>query len=530
MRTPSSLLALATAFAVLVPISAQAPHQGNGVGAAFIESGVATIGGNFDVTWGSPNAPNGVSVICSSDSFSPMNFPAIGTVCMDFLSPSFYFDYFALNAQGEASWSFAVPNTNSLVGQPPIFACAVACEASGFSVSKTIRIPYENPGAYRAVGSLQVPRALHTATLLAADGRDNDTRVLITGGGGGTVLTPLATDSTEIYQPLTRTYVTGPTMTVERTLHRAIRLDNGFVLVIGGADSLGVVTDTCELFDPTTNTLAATGTMTTPRAGHGATLLNDGRVFVSGGLADYVDPLNNFLAVMNTAQDTAEIYDPATGTWTAVAGTMATARSGQAQLLLPSGNVLITGGIQGAAPAVLTGLPVPVHTGSCTIFDTATGTLAPTGTLLSPRAFHGASVLQNGDVLVTGGSLSNTFTGTVNATGACELFTGATWTTVTALPVAVTNHVQVAAANGDALIFGGLTGNSPTLTPVADSGRHDGQTYTAGLPIGTNPGFPAATAQVLGAATASRLADRTWLLVGGSDAANALTTTFVFHE
>lgn len=530
MRTTSPLFAIATVIAVLAPLSAQTPHAGNGFGSAFLESSVATIGGSYDVTWGSPNAQNGISIFCSSDGYGPVSFPGIGPVCMDFNSSAFYFDYFALDAQGEASASLTVPNTASLVGNAPLFGCVVVCENNGFSISKTVRIPYENTDAYQLVGAMNTPRAQHTVTALGADARDNETRVLITGGGGGTVLVPLATDSTEVYVPLTRSFVPGPQMAVERTLHRSVRLDNGKVLIIGGADSLGVVTDACELYDPATNTLSATAAMTTPRAGHAATLLDNGKVLVTGGLADYVDPSNNFLAVMNTAQDTAELYDPATASWTAVPGTMVNKRSGHSHVTLANDNVLIIGGIEGAVLSTLLQSPVPVYTGSCTIYDPAANSMSTTGSLTSPRGFLGASMLANGDVLVTGGSISNTFVGTVNATGSCELFNGSTWSNVLALPAGVTNHVQVRAENGDALIFGGLTGGFPALAPVDTAGRHNGTTYTPGSLIGTNPGFPAATPQVTGAAAAARLADGTLLLVGGSDATSPLTITFVFHE
>lgn len=530
MRTTSPLFAIASALALLTPANAQSPHAGNGFGDAYIESGVATIGGTYDVTWGSPNALNGISVFCSSDAYTPMSFPGVGLVCMDFNSAAFYFDYFALDAQGEASASLPVPNSVSLVGNPPIFGCVAVCENNGFSITKTVRISYENADGYQAVSPMATARALHTVTPLFADARDNESRLLIAGGGGGTILVPLATDSTEIYEPLSRTFVPGPNMSIERTLHRGVRLADGTVLLIGGADSNGNVTDTCEIYDPTTNTISATGAMTAPRAGHAATLLSNGKVLVTGGLADYVDPNNNFVQVMNTAQDTAELYDPASGTWTAVASTMSSTRSGHSQVTLDNGNVLIIGGISGAQLSTLLMLPVPVYTGACDVYDPVANTMTATGSLTSPRGFLGASVLGNGDVLASGGSVSNTFVGTVSATGGCEVWNGSTWSAAVALPTPVTNHVQVRGENGDALIFGGLTGAFPTLAPVAAAGRHDGTTWTPGNDIGTNPGIPAALPQVTGAATAALLQDGTWLLVGGSDAVGPLTTTFVFHE
>ncbi|HEY7282108.1 MAG TPA: kelch repeat-containing protein, partial [Actinomycetota bacterium] len=98
-----------------------------------------------------------------------------------------------------------------------------------------------------------------------------------------------------------------PPMHVARAAHTATRLLDGRILVAGG---FGVgdaaVTATAEVFDPRARRFHATGSMSTPRQSHTATLLRDGRVLVAGGL----DADGNSL-------DSAEIYDPATGRFTA---------------------------------------------------------------------------------------------------------------------------------------------------------------------------------------------------------------------
>ncbi|HEX5052916.1 MAG TPA: hypothetical protein VFZ65_14160 [Planctomycetota bacterium] len=526
---PSLLVVPLATLALPTHLAAQVAHQGNGIGAAYVRTSTATIGGTLELEWGSPNIPNGLTALCSSDGYGPVMFPGVGSVWMDYLSPQFYYGFFFLDAQGEQSGSLPVPSGAALVGNPPLFVVCVACEPSGWSISKTARIDFENANAYRAVGAMGSGRALHTATALGASGRDNETRVLITGGGGGTVLQPLASATTEFYVPLTRSFSPGPTMAVERTLHRAVRLDDGRVLLIGGVDSLGVVTRGCEIFDPANDTLSPTGDLTVPRAGHDATLLANGKVLVTGGLADYVNPLTNLLVVLNTAQDTAELYDPASGTWTAVPGTMASRHSGHTQTLLPSGMVLIAGGIQGATLSTLFMQPVPVYTGSCSIYDPATNSLSTTGSLLFPRGFHAASVLANGNVLVTGGSVSNILFGSVTASPVCEVWNGSTWSQTGPLPQALTNHMQIADANGNAVIFGGLTGAFPTLTAVDISGRHDGTTYTPGPLLGENPGLPAAPITPRAAGALTVLGDGTWLLSGGTDGTAPLTSTLIFH-
>jgi hypothetical protein len=89
-----------------------------------------------------------------------------------------------------------------------------------------------------------------------------------------------------------------------RVAHTVTLLPNGQVLVAGGFDlSDGVrYLATAEIYDPATGTWSPTGSMADPRSGHGATLLSDGIVLVEGG---------SNLSTLATA----ELYDPASGTW-----------------------------------------------------------------------------------------------------------------------------------------------------------------------------------------------------------------------
>src|SRR5438309_4456758 len=93
--------------------------------------------------------------------------------------------------------------------------------------------------------------------------------------------------------------------------HTATLLPNGKVLVAGGGDIDGIH-PSAELYDPASGTWSATGSLATPRSGHTATLLPNGKVLVAGG-GD-----GSILA-------SAELYDPASGTWSAT-GSLATAR------------------------------------------------------------------------------------------------------------------------------------------------------------------------------------------------------------
>ena len=116
-----------------------------------------------------------------------------------------------------------------------------------------------------------------------------------------------------------------------RTLHTSTLLQNGKVLVAGGANP-GIV-GTAELYDPLTGTWAATGNLVTPREAHTATMLHNGAVLVTGG----VGTTNNVLT-------SAELYDPATGKWSATKSSLTNARYAHTATLLPNGKVLVAGG------------------------------------------------------------------------------------------------------------------------------------------------------------------------------------------
>lgn len=73
-----------------------------------------------------------------------------------------------------------------------------------------------------------------------------------------------------------------------------------------------------ELYNPATGTWALTGAMHASRESQTAMLLANGMVLVAGGAA----------AGTFVAQSSAELYNPATGTWTPT-GSMTTGRQDQ---------------------------------------------------------------------------------------------------------------------------------------------------------------------------------------------------------
>nr|WP_249344527.1 kelch repeat-containing protein [Corallococcus exiguus] len=111
-----------------------------------------------------------------------------------------------------------------------------------------------------------------------------------------------------------------------RLFSTATRLQDGRVLVAGGSEAQrGQCNNTAELYDPASNTWSATGSMLECRYGHTATLLLNGKVLVAGGMDEFF------------TLRTAELYDPATGTWSPT-GSMTEPRSGQTATLLLDGH------------------------------------------------------------------------------------------------------------------------------------------------------------------------------------------------
>jgi N-acetylneuraminic acid mutarotase len=227
-------------------------------------------------------------------------------------------------------------------------------------------------GTWAITGSLNTPRAGHSATLLP------NGQVLVAGGESSSGV--LA--SAELYNPVTGKWTFTGSMATGRYAHTAVLLPNGEVLVAGGivgAGTQGVLgTATAELYNPSTGRWTSTGSMGTTRFSQGATLLSNGQVLVAGGA--------------NTTDGTlasAELYDPSTGTWRAT-GSLNFARSTHATLL-QTGQVLMAGG--GLKP------------NTAELYSNGSWTLTSTMKFSHPGA--SAALLPNGDVVVFGGHLAS---------------------------------------------------------------------------------------------------------------------------
>jgi N-acetylneuraminic acid mutarotase len=205
--------------------------------------------------------------------------------------------------------------------------------------------------------------------------------VFVAGGTGSTSGAAAILSSAELYDPATNTWSPAASMATARDSSTATLLPSGKVLVAGGSGFAGILSS-AELYDPAGNSWSSAGSMAIPRDEATATLLPSGKVLVAGGASHYD---------CCTAVASAELYDPATNSWSPAAS-MATARYGQTATLLPNGKVLVAGGA--AATAALA---------SAELYDPATNTWSSAGSMASPRAYATATLLPSGKVLVAGG-------------------------------------------------------------------------------------------------------------------------------
>jgi hypothetical protein len=525
----------------LLPSPTLTAQEGSGAPGAYIGVNAARLGGDLLVDLGDPGLPAGSTVILAvSDGYGPSTHPFLGPIWLDIASPAYQLILLPADASGNVHLELPIPTTPSFFFTPPIYGHAFTfgptVPAPGWSLSKTVRVGFETLDGFNPVGPMLERRMLHTATSLARGPRDDQSKVFIAGGAEGSIIVPLAKATTEFFNPLTRAFEPGPTMTIPRSGHQASLMNDGRVFISGGAATGGFVTDSCEIYDPVANTLTPVASMGFTRVAHRQTVLSDGRILVSGGFASWIDAAINFVPVLNTAQSTTEIYDPTTGLW-APGPLMAANRAGHSQTLLFDGRVFIVAGITGGTTTASSPPgQVPNYTATCEIFDPVTNTLTPAAALPVPRGFHGASILNTGEVLVTGGAVEGvpqwgaSPPGPAVGSADCRRFDGVSWALAPQLPATAMLHVQVRSRfNADAIVTGGYVGDFNTLVGSMLSARHNGTFTGATLNIGVHPVL-GGTAAPVGAHQFTELYNGTYLLTGGSSQTTIRDEAWIIAE
>ncbi|WP_425269838.1 Kelch repeat-containing protein [Leptospira perdikensis] len=188
--------------------------------------------------------------------------------------------------------------------------------------------------------------------------------------------------------------LTNPSLPESLRGERGVMLDGKNLLITGGLQSATAYASTTSyIFDTETTAFTPTGSMNGPRHLHNIVKLQDGKVIILGGIRDYAPTPPAFF----TSSNTAELYDPATGTFREITNRMMTPRSFSCSVLLDDGRVLVIGGTDGIfAPKDTT-----------EFYDPNTETFSWGPTLPVPVGALKCMKLLDGNVLIYGAQLSN---------------------------------------------------------------------------------------------------------------------------
>ncbi|NBX16230.1 MAG: hypothetical protein EBR09_02575 [Proteobacteria bacterium] len=168
------------------------------------------------------------------------------------------------------------------------------------------------------------------------------------------------------------------------------KLPDGRIMLIGGAADFDDALGTTDIFDPKSDKFIEGPAMAEARAGHASVTLPDGRIIVFGGSNG-----DNF-------SGSAEIWEPATGSFRTLSSQMKTARSGHTATLLNSTTVAIIGGE--TSPAEKTAGDDAGYLAEIELFDIPTLSFIPeTYRLQTGRTFHTTTALDENRILIAGG-------------------------------------------------------------------------------------------------------------------------------
>ena len=233
-------------------------------------------------------------------------------------------------------------------------------------------------------------------------------------------------------------------------------LPGGDVLLVGGETSVSgalVPTGDAEIYDPGTGRWSAVAPLPGGLAvrGAAAVTLKDGDVLVAGGMAGTGSSEHTTSA--------AEVYDPGTNRWTATTGGLSLGVSDASAVLLGSGKVLVAGGIAqsgGGSPSV---------TRVAEVYDPGSGSFSDVSTMPTGVAYATSTLLPSGEVLLAGGEESAS--GTPSAS--TQLFdpSNAAWTAGGSLPVASFGATATLLETGEVLYAGGFSSSGDVTSTSA---------------------------------------------------------------
>jgi hypothetical protein len=386
-------------------------------------------GGLAPLIWSSPTAPTGglalgVDGILSGTPSTAGIFPITLTVkdAMNRSSPAASFMVRVATVRPAAAFTLA----GSMVFARTAHTATLLLDgrvliADGGVATAEVYEPTSQ--TFTATGNMTLNQSTRSATLLNNSTLPNYGKVLMAGGGDS---------SAELFDPAAGVFTATGSTVAAHLGQTATLLRNGHVLIAGGE------TVSADLFNPSTGTFTATGSMTVSRTAHTATLLADGRVLIAGGVQNFGPgtvpiPLGPGVA-------SAELYDPVSGTF-APTGSMSEGRSGHTATLLADGTVLITG-----------------TDNTAELFNPGSGTFSLVGELSAPRCSQATATLRNDDtVLIAGGR--QCYGRPPKSLATAELFAPESggFVTTGSLITARDGHTATLLADGAVLITGGTS-------------------------------------------------------------------------
>jgi hypothetical protein len=337
---------------------------------------------------------------------------------------------------------------------------------------------------------MQDPRANHACSFFL-DPVTGAIKVLATGGESGGPSGP-ATADVYCFSPTESVAPTMGNLNTGRTHHTATWVPSNKVVIIGGYGASGALCS-IEVYDPVTDDFQLlTSALSFCRGAHTATLLPSGKILVAGGYdganpntplpAEIFDPVtfgimtvtgpnvdryehtatrlaNGWVLLAGgltvsggTVSSDAQIFEPelgGMGQFTTTVPMMTSPRAYHAASRLGDGHVLLTGGEDGSSP--------PSVTQSAELFLYNTLTFTPVIPMVQPRAEHTTTATDCGTVVVVGGR--NDVGGMTNFLGSLELY-----------PFENTNPTVATAFTGTT----GITGTVYVLITVEDADADGG--------------------------------------------------------
>jgi len=386
------------------------------------------------------------------------------------------------DGNGRADFSVTIPNNPAYLDLDVYLQAFSASSATTFEkFSNTVTISMNNADRWQRLTNAPIASANLGFAVEDLDFNGNVRTAFICGGGPY-----LLTDEFTPYPTIDRAWrydsakeeftLLDGRMNESRAFHNTLRLQDGRMMVVGGIQGpfgsgpyhVEVLND-AEIYDPATDTWTTTAPMSQYRAGSTANLLPDGRVLVAGGTRG--DGQNRLFSVddlLTTALRTTEIYDPATDSWSA-GPNMSEPKAGAVSVALDNGEIMIAGGVTFES---IFGIPIPDFSDRVVFYDPASNSFR-SKTMREKRALFGMVKMNNGSVLLAGGAGGDIFS--IGPIKKCEVYdpVADNFTNTPLLSVDVAFSGCVALPNGNAVVIGGATGDLDDPIPVVNCWEFD---------------------------------------------------------